>query len=389
MYGSGAGLRAGDLSGDPGSRIFDPYFSTKDKPEGGWGWPPSDGSSGATGGPSIWTASPATAPPSTCTSRRAGGGSRPLARIRWAGHHGGGARRVGLRVWWVGGRPPGTGAMERTLAPRLGHQAVTAGTAAEAVRIFRPGCRPPFDLLLTDVVLPDRPAPNSTGHWPGGLPRGLPVILMVGGLQRGGAGAEGGAGLEGGGVPPQAFSRPTPPPTESWKIVIYRGHGVQPGCRPPRRKDRLQEPAFMGGDPVGGGRGGKEKRPGAATLLRASLCTAKPPSGLTAPEGDPAEPTRPATRRDTRTRRGDHREPAAHLIRSRPSGSSRGLYSRRLRLNRERFPIRTHGSNTRFYGLQNAHRCAGNPAFCRGGGLPFGWAAPQYNRKKNPPPDSR
>ena len=107
----------------------------------------------------------------------------------------------------------------------------TAGTAAEAVRIFD-RVRPPFDLLLTDVVLPDRPGPELYGALARRVP-GLPVILMSGyseaALERKGAGLEGAEFL------PKPFS------PDQLKIVIYRAMASSRAAAPPP-EDRLQEP---------------------------------------------------------------------------------------------------------------------------------------------------
>ncbi len=73
---------------------------------------------------------------------------------------------------------PGVRKVVRRMLEREGHSVATAGSAAEGVRIFD-RVRPPFDLLLTDVVLPDR-----SGHdlWRAVERRvpGLPVVFMSG-----------------------------------------------------------------------------------------------------------------------------------------------------------------------------------------------------------------
>ncbi|MDX1566827.1 MAG: ATP-binding protein [Longimicrobiales bacterium] len=81
------------------------------------------------------------------------------------------------RILLVDGDPAVRSAMERILE-REGHSVVTAGTAAEGLQAFD-RVRPAFDLLVTDVVLPDR-----SGHdlWRAVRKRveDLPVVFVSG-----------------------------------------------------------------------------------------------------------------------------------------------------------------------------------------------------------------
>ena len=191
------------------TRIFDPYFSTKEAPEGGLGLATVRRIVRSYGG-AIHLESVvghgSTFDVYLPAGRSAG---RPLHESVAAST--GTVPQGGLRILVVEDDPRVRALMERTL-DRLGHQAVTAGSAAEAIRIFD-RVRPPFDLLLTDVVLPDRPGPELYRALARRVP-GLPVILMSGysesALERRGAGLEGAEFL------PKPFS------PDQLKIVIYR-----------------------------------------------------------------------------------------------------------------------------------------------------------------------
>jgi two-component system, cell cycle sensor histidine kinase and response regulator CckA len=210
------------------SRIFDPYFSTKDKPEGGLGLATVRRIIRGYGGAIHLDSVPGNGSTFDVYLPAGRGGSRPLHESVAASTAA--VPEGGLRVLVVEDDPRVRALMERTLQ-RLGHQAVTAGTAAEAVRIFD-RVRPPFDLLLTDVVLPDRPGPELYGALARRVP-GLPVILMSGyseaALERKGAGLEGAEFL------PKPFS------PDQLKIVIYRAMASSRAAAPPA-EDRLQEP---------------------------------------------------------------------------------------------------------------------------------------------------
>ncbi|MFP3949453.1 MAG: ATP-binding protein [Gemmatimonadota bacterium] len=83
----------------------------------------------------------------------------------------------GARILLVDGDPAVRRAVERILE-REGHTVVTAGTVKEGLQAFD-RVRPPFDLLVTDVVLPDR-----SGHdlWRAVRRRvdDIPVVFVTG-----------------------------------------------------------------------------------------------------------------------------------------------------------------------------------------------------------------
>jgi PAS domain S-box-containing protein len=60
----------------------------------------------------------------------------------------------GVRILVVEDEPAVRGLMQRSLQ-RQGHAVVAVGTAADALRAFD-GARPPFDVVVVDMVLPDR-----------------------------------------------------------------------------------------------------------------------------------------------------------------------------------------------------------------------------------------
>lgn len=125
----------------------------------------------------------------------------------------------GLRILVVEDDPGVRALVERTLA-RLGHQAVGAASAAEAIRIFD-RLRPPFDLVLTDVILPDRPGTELHRALVRRVP-GLPVVFMSG---------YGEEALENrGGGPVGAPFLPKPFSPEQLRAVVQRAVGRAPGA---------------------------------------------------------------------------------------------------------------------------------------------------------------
>jgi len=73
---------------------------------------------------------------------------------------------------------PGVRELVKRTLDRAGHHAVTAGSAAEALRIFD-RVKPSFDVLLSDVVLPDRSGPELYRALTRRVPN-LPVVFMSG-----------------------------------------------------------------------------------------------------------------------------------------------------------------------------------------------------------------
>ncbi|HSR40508.1 MAG TPA: response regulator, partial [Longimicrobiales bacterium] len=86
-------------------------------------------------------------------------------------------RRGGARVLIVEDDPSVRSVAERVLV-REGHSVVAVASAGEGLQVFD-RVRPPFDLLITDVVLPDRSGPTLFRALLRRVPD-LPVIFMSG-----------------------------------------------------------------------------------------------------------------------------------------------------------------------------------------------------------------
>jgi two-component system, cell cycle sensor histidine kinase and response regulator CckA len=197
-------------------RIFDAHFSTKNRPEGGLGLATVRKIVRSSGG-------------AIRVSTRVGEGT--IFDVYLPALHGDARALADTPVVRVESAPPGRlrilvveddpgvrALVERTLA-RLGHQAVGAASAAEALRVFD-RLRPPFDLVLTDIILPDRPGTELHRALTRRVP-GLPVVFMSG---------YGEEALESrGGGPVGAPFLPKPFSPEQLRAVIQRALGMSPG----------------------------------------------------------------------------------------------------------------------------------------------------------------
>ena len=258
------------------SRIFDPYFSTKDKPEGGLGLATVRRIIRGYGGAIHLDSIPRQRSTFDVYLPGGPGGESPAARIGWRPPTAA-VREGGLRVLVVEDDPPGTGA-DGAHPAAAGSPGGDCGNRRRGGADLRPGAPP----LRSAPHRCGAPGPSRPELY-GALARGprTPGDPHVG-VQRGGAGAEGGPGWRGRSSLPKPFS------PDQLKIVIYRAMASS-RLRLPRRRIGCRSP--VRGDPVGVAEGGKRRGPEQRRCLQG--LSALHPSGLTAPEGDPAEPPGP------------------------------------------------------------------------------------------------